>query len=321
MIPHIPIEIILAFGELLDGPSLYATLQVNRQWYLALNQYAWVSITKKQWSHPSFPINRSTKLFPPFKDMAERMEATKILACLRMTQSLEWNDIRVPRRPRLINSNIGLSPSPPPPPPVTFPDLAILFRLMPHLNRVNLGIAVASQGLSEQVILSVINPHNLPNLRVLHLNLPFICYPLVIEKMYPLLSQLEELNLRGKWFGEFDFSGKRYPNQEPWNLKRLTVDRVFITFLDYCPVLETLSFKYPMTKSSSRIDQAREKMLTYLQKMSNLRTITIGRSSDQKEDEFNIQEPMGPTATWEKKTSEYTQEKDWTLHVLVDYLI
>ncbi|KAG0291703.1 hypothetical protein BGZ96_004912 [Linnemannia gamsii] len=252
------------------------------------------------------------------------MHATKILACLRLTQSLEWNDIRVPRRPRLVNSNTALPPyppPPPPPPPVTLPDFAILFQLMPHLNRVSLGMAVALEGISEKVLLSVINLQNLPNLRVLHMDLPYIGQPLVIEKMYPLLSRLEELNLRGKWFGEFDITGRMYPNHEPWNLKRLTVDRVYITFLDYCPVLETLSFKYPMTRSGHRIAYSREKMLTYLQKMSNLRAITVGRSSDHKEDEFHIQEPMGPTAIWEKKTSEYTQEKDWTLHVLVDYLI
>jgi hypothetical protein len=321
MVHHIPTEIILAFGELLDGPSLYASLQVSRQWYLALHQYAWVSITKKQWFHPTFPINRSTKLFPPFNETVEEMNATKILTCLRLTQSLEWNDIRIPRRPRSVNSNTALLPSTPPPPPVTLPDLAILFRLMPHLNHVNLAMARAFAGIPEQTLQSVINVKNLRNLRVLHLDLPDLGYTLVLEKMYPLLSQLEELNLRGRWFWEYDVSTRKYPNHAPWSLKRLTVDRVFIMFLGYCPALETISFKHPMSRLGRRMERTRETMLDHLQKMSNLRTITVGRSSDLKEDEFHIQEPMGPTALWDKNSSDYTREKGSTLHAIVDYLM
>ncbi|KAF9131081.1 hypothetical protein BGW39_002240 [Mortierella sp. 14UC] len=329
MVNHIPNEIILAFGELFDGPSLFACIQVCRQWYIALYPYAWVSITKRQWVHPSFPINQATRLFPPFQTVAEELNAAKLLSCLCLTTSLEWNDIRVPRRLHARDAVSVASPSasasaPPTKPlpsvmPVVFSNLAILFRMMPHLNRV--GLSFATHDYEETVLLSVINQSNLQSLRGLSLDLPSIFPPIRIERLYPLISRLEELDLRGKWFIEVDADAALSSSYAPWNLKRLTIDRVYISFLGYCPALETLSFKHPMTAFGRRRHHSRERMLIQLQRMSQLKTITVGRVADLKEDEFRIQEPVGPGALWEKKTPEDMREKDWTLHVILDYLL
>ncbi|KAK3845821.1 MAG: hypothetical protein J3R72DRAFT_22096 [Linnemannia gamsii] len=325
MVQYIPTEIVIAFGELFDGPSLFASLLVCRQWYTALHPYAWISITKRQWVHPSFPINQSTRLFQPFQTVAEEMNAARILSHLRLTQSLEWNDIRVPRRLRAGAPSSDSSHTPPPPPtlaPVVFPNFAILFRLMPHLSRVSLSFATDEH--AHNVFVSVLNPTNLQNLQALCLDLPQIYPPMAIEKLYPLISRLEELDLRGKWFIEADPDATIYPSHAPWNLKRLTVNRIFISFLGYCPLLETLSFKHPMSLYGLRPHRARGLMLPPLLRMSNLKTITLGRTADLKEDEFRIQEPIGPAgdlSLWEKKTPEDTREKDWTLHVILDYLL
>ncbi|KAH7059838.1 hypothetical protein BKA57DRAFT_530387 [Linnemannia elongata] len=45
---RIPSEIIIAFGELLDGPSLVTCFQVCHQWLHVLQPLAWVMITRRQ---------------------------------------------------------------------------------------------------------------------------------------------------------------------------------------------------------------------------------------------------------------------------------
>ncbi|KAG0200202.1 hypothetical protein BGX33_011145 [Mortierella sp. NVP41] len=146
---------------------------------------------------------------------------------------------------------------------------------------------------------------------------------MTIEKLFPLFVILEELTLRGVWYDEQDQNpqGLTFPSYAPWRLKRLTVDRVDVFFLQHCPALESLTFENPMKRfrwGSARL--VRRTMLASLQGMPKLRMITVGNPTDHTENDFEVQDPIGPCAPLWKMAGALQEDSDWTLQDVVELL-
>ncbi|KAG0271450.1 hypothetical protein BGZ95_000729 [Linnemannia exigua] len=295
-------EIVLAFGEYLDKPSLLASLQVCRQWNQALYPFTWVILNKQQWCHPSFPIAQSTKLSPPFDTKDEETHAAKCLSCLRQTRSFEWNDASDMDREgwrehiHVTYSNYEVS----------LPSLEV-FHLMPNLTR--LWLIIAGDGPTCEDLVSMLNPLHLLNLRDLVLDLldTWTRPGMNIRQLYPILSRLEEVEIHGVWFygpGDINQADELLPSRsgEPWRIKKLTVDWVHLIFLDKCLALEHLSAVYPFSALvESDWSGGLQARISRILQMSHLTTITF-RGSRYGKDEYRIQGPMGPDVVWMKTT-------------------
>lgn len=285
---HLPAEIIFSVGEYLDGPSLYACLQVCHQWNHTLHPLAWVSINKRQWYYPSFPIQKETRLLAPFDTKESEANAAKILSCLEHTRSLDWSDTQpVPLHGWRCNT-LPLAH-------ISIPSLEI-FRSMTHLVR--LSLTVTCDKPSFDVLPSILSLSNLLlNLHALSLDIPILPPGLEPERFYPLFSRLEELDIRGELcfrplsrpsFSQGDTTvllpsnQVRHPQQQelqPWRVKRLTVQCLNTYFLGKCLSLEHLVVIDPfMARDWTRTGPIpRQLVFTQLQRMPNLRIIWIGR--------------------------------------------
>ncbi|KAK3822588.1 MAG: hypothetical protein J3R72DRAFT_497183 [Linnemannia gamsii] len=277
---HIPTEIILAFGELLKTPSLLACLQVCRHWNQALYPFVWVKITKRQWCQPSFPISPYTKLFPPFNNDNEKLNTAMIISYLRQTRSFEWSDAPANHLFDWRDHGSLLAQ-------VSLPSLEVFQRMS---NLTQLSLIGANQWQIEGGLPSILNPLNLPNLRTLVLDLPEMWPQQNIVDLYPLISRLEELDIRGFWYhgrlGEFPYTVvlvdeamnnssfcTARPPKQPWKLKRLKSDQIMVSFLEKCRALESLSIKNPMLVGGGY--EYRQNLCTTLVRMPALKTITV----------------------------------------------
>ncbi|KAG0217419.1 hypothetical protein BGX33_010604 [Mortierella sp. NVP41] len=234
----------------------------------------------------------------PHKPHCEEVDADKTLLGLRRTRSIEWGNIH---ESRWIWGNLEAVSQ--------LSSLAVIFRSMPMLTRLSLTIDLII--LEEDSLLSFVSLSNLPNLRALYLELPL--NPLVfdfdlpsegpvpsIEKLYPLLSSLDELVLRGEWYENMNLEVKMLPSHAPWRLKTLAVDRFEVSFLQHCPSLESLSFKHPIKDHYQWRDfpEYRRKMSIWFQGMPSLKSITFGLAAASPEMVFSIQETVGADAIW-----------------------
>ncbi|KAG0275001.1 hypothetical protein BGZ95_009269 [Linnemannia exigua] len=276
----IPTEIVLVFGELLDGPSLYACLQVT--------------IGRYQWYHPSFPITSWMNFTAPFRNEAEEKMAAHLLSCFRQTQLVDWYDVRSIHHggwkgtdfPPLYESELHLS------------KLMFVLRSMPNLCR--LALICTLDHFYHKNALAILTVLNLPRLQYLRLHLAYNMTPTAIETLYPCFSRLKELSLRGDWYRDVDTQGQKYPTFAPWRLQRLTIDHVQISFLWHCPSLEKMTFKHPIVIWNRR-EPYRENMLKQLLDMRHLKTIVITGVGLGYATEYKTLEPMGVDAVWTKK--------------------
>ncbi|KAK5828958.1 hypothetical protein F5H01DRAFT_360824 [Linnemannia elongata] len=299
---RIPSEIIIAFGALLDGPSLVTCFQVCHQWLHVLQPLAWVMITRRQWYLDSFPLKAWTKLAPPFY-MDDEAKANQIFTDFCNTRSVEWYDVsavrhggwRGPEYAPSYQSEINLS------------KLSIIFRSMIRLNRLNLTIT--SHRLYHNSVLDVLKVSNLPHLRYLRLFMSFNFSPLSIEELFPLFSRLDEIIIRGNWYRELDPLRRRFPTNAPWRLKRFTIDHVQIQFfLKHCPSLEEMTFRRPMVKWSRRGGGYRERMLQQLLDMPRFKAITVSGIGGTDPVEYRTEEVMGLKALWKKTIVAKTED-------------
>ncbi|KAF9136583.1 hypothetical protein BG015_003088 [Linnemannia schmuckeri] len=300
---HIPTEVVIAFGKLLGGPSLYACLQVCHQWFHALRSLAWVTITRRQRYLGSFPLKPWTKLALPFDTNEEKRRANKIFASLVHTRSAEWYDVPAVRHrgwkgPGYLpsyRSEMG------------FTKLSFVFRSMPQLSR--LSLIITSETLYHNSVLDVLKVSNLPHLHYLRLHLSFSYSPLAVEELFPLFSRLAERNVRGNWYHDLDTHGRRFSTYAPWKLKRFTIDHVQTRyFLRHCPsTLEEMTFRRPMAKWSQRGAGYRERMLQQLLDMPRLKMITVSGIQGSDPVEYRTENPISLEALWKKTTVTATE--------------
>ncbi|KAF9913057.1 hypothetical protein EC991_005925 [Linnemannia zychae] len=321
--PNIPIEIVLAFGEQFDGSSLYAGLQVCQEWNNALAPIAWATLNEKQWSHASFPIKPSTKLSGPFGTKEEEQEAEKLLCFLNNTLSFKWSDTKSPGRQ---------TPFPP------------IHQWMPRLKHFSLTIFHAFSVPKDDALMAILNPANLPNLESLVLSLPPKQATIPLEKLYPMFEKLEEFSFLGFGHEQCVFTVPRPingtfppvpPQNKPWSLKRLTVDRPVIPFLTGCIALEHLSVIPPMdsiTWGWQPIDvpSCRTMLLNQLVQLPNLNAITLGGNMRRSNWVFKVQGKMEPDALWIRtietedgplKAEDKGENAGWTFQRVVDVLL
>ncbi|KAG0271451.1 hypothetical protein BGZ95_000730 [Linnemannia exigua] len=327
----IPTEILLTLGEQLDGPSLCVSLRVCRQWYYALYPLVWTKITKTNWCHPSFPIYESTILSAPFNNKDEELKATRILLFLRHTRHFEWKDVRVSRRhdngghdsdgTRILVNR------------VPFPTLPPILCWMPNLTQFSLILPHSKP--SNALLLSILDPVNLQNLKTLVLDFPSKYPKMRIERLYPLFSKLEELRIHGPWYCGPNPDSNSHVDTEAttvsadalvsnlMNLKRLAVDWVLDSFFKRCLTLEHLTIKYPMIVSAMDESHRRpHELCVLLRQMPKLETIALRHNTAVNADEFSIRSSTGPYSPWRRtlKWGEYFEGADLTLEDIVDRL-
>lgn len=125
----------------------------------------------------------------------KKEKAIKIASCLRMTRSFEWNNL-IRQSGTLDHHHTRKYPDGAPAqllPRAPFPNPPLHLR-MPNLTRLSL---IDFNDLSDDILVSILDPVYLPSLRPLFLHLAYRPTELPIEKLFPLFSQLEELERVG----------------------------------------------------------------------------------------------------------------------------
>ncbi|KAG0380918.1 hypothetical protein BGX24_002994 [Mortierella sp. AD032] len=295
---NIPTEILLKFGKQLDGPS--------------------------------FPICESTILSAPFNNKDEELKATKIVLSLRHTRHFEWKDIRVshclkkgardPNGTQLLVNQ------------VPFPILPPILCWMPSLTQLSLILPHSKP--SDALLLSILDPVNLQNLKTLVLDFPSKYPKMSIERLYPLFCKLDELRIQGAWYcgPNPDSDSDVDPDAvtvlvealdgNSMKLKRLVVDWVLDSFFKKCLNLEHLTIKHPMFVSNrDESPQRQRELCTLFRQIPKLRTIILRHKTIVQVDEFSIGSSGGAHSPWRKMWGGHFGGADWTLESIVDRLL
>ncbi|KAK3818043.1 MAG: hypothetical protein JOS17DRAFT_794458 [Linnemannia elongata] len=310
----LPTEILLVLGELLDKKSLYTCLQVSRHWQLTLYPAAWTTITKKQWCDPTFPIQASTKLFPPFNAKEEETIAEKLLYCLQKIRSLEWSDNEAPRRPRNWRDSV--------PNPLAYsplPLLPVLTMGLPQLT--HLSLIVGNNTIPSSELLPFLTPANFPKLQSIVLDLPASCWGSShVKEIYSLLSKLQEVDIRGAWY----YTPEKNTNEGDWKLTSLTLECIWAPLLKKCVALESLTMPHTRKAGGEPDRGTRLRLVTVaqtLQTMPGLKKIAYEGAGNDADDVFEIQGPapngVTDTAVWKMTAGERDGEM-FTLQEVVN---
>ncbi|KAF9386164.1 hypothetical protein BGX21_000869 [Mortierella sp. AD011] len=235
----LPPEVILYFGQYLQGSSLVSSLQVCRHWNQILSPYVWKSISKKQWHHPYFPIDI-------FEDIYSDDDMNTVYPEIQLIQHLEWwSNLTISHK---IDESFSLAEE--------FPleEFCQLFKVASNLR----SISLHHYGLQEiSIVKSLISSClELRHLEKLDLTIwEHDSYGLLPEEIFPLFQKLKELKLYGTWvyFEDQDLSSlRRSPsprffqqNNASMTVTSLTIHRYSTPLLRYCPNLRELNLRVP----------------------------------------------------------------------------
>ncbi|KAG0199344.1 hypothetical protein BGX28_007368 [Mortierella sp. GBA30] len=222
---RMPIEIILTFGRRLDGPSLVSSLLVCRQWYDVLRPLVWFSITKLQWHHVAFPLVIKWTI----EHNIPLQENLHLVRHLEWVPTYQLTGLRKSFRKQLSQDT-----------------LASLFRYTTLLDTLELKIP---RSLFYPSLRTLSELRSLRRLDIEVLDPPFIGgmgSPVNLVQMFPVFSQLEDLNLNGDWYSwtpPQDHEGPLRPIETSWRMKRLSVDLKYLALSRFCPELRELSLR------------------------------------------------------------------------------
>ncbi|KAK3825305.1 MAG: hypothetical protein J3Q66DRAFT_327444 [Benniella sp.] len=233
---HLPIEVILAFGEYLKGKALVASLRVCRHWYQILHSFLWRCISKTCWHHGRFPLNRLL--------LSSRMEgsAHPLFLELQNVRYMEWY------------ANHALSGY------ITDVDLkkfqlrkqlpmAVLcqvLRMVPNLTWLSLRNYEYTPLKVGPLFDAVKQLHSLKSLSIAIWSTSTNVVPL--KNLYPVFGRLEHLLVRGTWCQADEdlqkMHDKQYPpspDLEPWlAMRTLRVRRELLPLVYRCKNLREL---------------------------------------------------------------------------------
>ena len=225
---HLPTELIVAIGHLLDGHSLITSLRVCHHWHNALIPVVWHSITQTQWQHPTFPIQQ------PHGNRQPQSEQDPFTGQLPPTlfhvRQLEWVCNASESGDRFSSSGNRHNP-------LTTATLARILDATPNLVSLSLQVWVLTPDLAFGHALQ-----QLKRLRRLSYGVhAFSTFP--IEELFPLFSRLDELVISSRaWVNtgaeELDDTGAPLSptttTRDLWKLKKLDIVRGNLPVLRHC---------------------------------------------------------------------------------------
>ncbi|KAF9545717.1 hypothetical protein EC957_010580 [Mortierella hygrophila] len=283
--PHIPTEVLLAIGELLDGRSLVACLQVTQDWHDTLRHFVWTTISERQWTHYDFPPASWIPLIDydgPLIASQEQRKA-KVEWGLQQTRSLTFynnnalaNKLHWCRKSRL-------------PRQILMIQLVHVVQRTPNLVRFSLVMMYhGPDDINLATMLELL--HKMPKLEAVEIDLPYRRRLAPIKGHFRLFARLKELKIGGDWYRGVKTLGPAPDKTMPWNLKHLTIDRLDMSFFRFCPSLERLTFSsFISGYSDPETLEVREVIVGQLRQLTKLVTIIFEENYHHPEYEYKIQ--------------------------------
>ncbi|KAK3825306.1 MAG: hypothetical protein J3Q66DRAFT_327445 [Benniella sp.] len=231
---HLPIEVILAFGEYLKGKALVASLRVCRHWYQILHSFLWRCISKTCWHHGRFPLNRLL--------LSSRMEgsAHPLFLELQNVRCIEWYanhalseyGTDVDLKKFQLRKQLPMAV------------LCQVLRMVPNLTWLSLRNNNYSPLKVEPLFDAVKQLHSLKSLSIAI----WSDNVMPLKNLYPVFGRLEHLLVRGSWYQIDEDIEKMYnkpyppsPDLEPWPAMRtLGLRRELLPLVYRCKNLREL---------------------------------------------------------------------------------
>ncbi|KAF8939685.1 hypothetical protein BGZ58_008980 [Dissophora ornata] len=186
IVQHLPTEIVLAFGQYLDSCTLVTALQVCREWNGILQAYVWRAISKKQWHHLRFPLVHIQCL--------DTGDSRYLLPKLLFVRHIEWWSNRaLTATPHMNRKAFSARKQ------TTLQSLTQLLSKTPSLESLSLSTFIYSPYPSlDPLVTAMMQLHQLKQLNIAVWSSPD--ESVALHKLFPVLSRLEELVLRGSWY-------------------------------------------------------------------------------------------------------------------------
>lgn len=291
--PHIPTEILLTLGELLDGGSLVACLQVSQDWYNALSPFVWTTISKNHWIKYTFPLRHWIPIegHSGLHDQAKEQKDAKIILGLQHTRSLTfYNNNAITRKKAYIRIL----------PQIPMSQLILALERMPKL--VCFSLVMSTNGPYDYSLSSILwLLHDIDSLQVVEIDLPYRSRQVAIKHHFPLLAKLRELKIAGDWYRGVKTLGPLPVEYTPWKLQKFNIDRLDMSFFHYCPDLKEFTFdvtgseEYGGAGGSSTIIP---KIVGQLQGLLELNTIVLSKSWGWHKDVYTVLKEKEDEARW-----------------------
>ncbi|KAG0304501.1 hypothetical protein BGZ97_001468 [Linnemannia gamsii] len=249
-----PTELIEAFGQYLDGPSLYSSLRVCRFWFNALSPLIWSHISKTQWHRTGFPIRQ---VFDAYDDSPLRPKLLQI-------RHLEWaanSDLKdvsaITIRKEIARSR-----------------LVQLLRMAANVRSLELQMPITAD---ELVLLqSIAELRQLRRLRIEATGLDM--FAIRLQDMDDTFSKLETLESSGHWLHIDLSSWERPQDAQQWRMERLSVGYYALPILWHCENLRELEIRI---FEGFGFQRSEKRSLRPLQTCRNLEVLKIHRYTRQ----------------------------------------
>lgn len=238
IVERLPAELVLAIGQYLSGQALAASLRVCQRWNQILCPFRWRHISKSNWHHRRFPLDR----FPPIPPTDGSIHP--VYSELQNVRSLEWwsnhaltaHDTDLDLKRFLPRRQLPT------------PDLVRLLGMLSNLTCLSLR---TNRYLPYPDIRPLINAvKQLRSLKSLSLVLwSALSSRIPLQDLYPVFEQLEHLHLTGSWcttnkhHEEYHDHGSIGPPSDgkTWPaMKTLRIRRDALLIVYRCPNLKEL---------------------------------------------------------------------------------
>ncbi|KAF9105928.1 hypothetical protein BGX29_011044 [Mortierella sp. GBA35] len=275
VVDRIPAEIVLAFAQYLDKPSLFKALKVCRRWSEILGHLAWSSISKVTWHYPYFPIQQQGE-----NSYFDDSNLAPFLYCVK---SLEWHSNQ-----SLIPTEVVSEPQ------TQIPTTRLAHILGMTLNLTTLSLRMVDDNPDPSLFQSMCD---LKHLKRLDISLPARPFQVPIETMFPLFVRLNELNIDGPWYvsNENNTNAVALSHPQPkerWSIRQLTIDSYNAALIQHCPDLEELRLFHPRFCTIAQEHASSEAISRKLQEpTASLKTVEIYSALRAASYSFKVHDP------------------------------
>ncbi|KAF9083190.1 hypothetical protein BGX23_011707 [Mortierella sp. AD031] len=214
-----PAELIEAFGQYLDGPSLATALRVCRFWLNALSPLIWSHISRTQWHRTGFPIRQ---VFDAYDDSPLRPKLLQV-------RHLEWAANSDLKEVSAITIRKEISRS----------RLVQLLRMAANVRSLELRMPITAEELN--LLQSIAHLRHLKRLRIEATGLDM--FAISLDDMNDTFSRLKTLELTGYWLSIDLGSWERPQDSQQWRMERLSVGYYALPILWHCENLRELEIR------------------------------------------------------------------------------
>lgn len=160
--------------------------------------------------------------------------------------------------------------------------------------------------------------HKMSKLEVVEIDLPYRKRRVPIKQHFQLFARLKELKISGDWYRGVKTLAPAPDKITPWKLKHLTIDRLDMSFLQYCSNLEKLSlvptglsFGVPMNTSVCK------KFMEQLHELVNLEIIMFEENNYHPKYEYKVQQEKPDTGVDRWALTSDAVARTWSLDQLL----